>query len=351
MSKEPIVLSARNVEDYLAGHGLWPSGAPMIVRELGGGVSNTVLLVEGKGPDGGERRWVVKQSLEKLRVRDDWRSERSRIFREAEAIQALSPVMGRGSVPQIVHVGLDDFLFVMTAAPAGSATWKQELLEGQVNIGLARQAGELLAVMITASQHDPSFRTAFADRAVFDQLRIDPYYRTTAARHPDVRPLIQKLIHDSWQIRSALVHGDFSPKNLLVQNTHIFLIDFEVVHWGDPAFDAGFLLNHLFLKAFHQPQFAGLYFSAARRFWGELASAPAAATLVDFESMTMRHLGALMLARVDGKSPVEYIRGEMTKEHVRSFSKWLMLEGIRSLEDAMSAAGMGLEVLDREAKM
>jgi 5-methylthioribose kinase len=348
MSKRPILLSAGNVGDYLAGQGLWPRGAPMSVRELGGGVSNTVLLVEGKGPDGEERRWVVKQSLEKLRVKDDWRSERSRIFREAEAIQALSPVLGPGSVPQVVHVGLDDYLFVMTAAPAGSATWKEALLEGQVDADVSRQAGKLLALMISGSQLDPSFQAAFADRAVFDQLRIDPYYRTTAARHPDVGPLIRKLIDDSWQIRSAIVHGDFSPKNILVRNSHIFLIDFEVVHWGDPAFDAGFLLNHLFLKAFHQPQYARAYFSSAGDFWAELAAGTAGAPLVDFEKMTVRHLGALMLARIDGKSPVEYIRGDTRKEQVRGFAKWLMLEGIPSLEDTMSAVGKAVEVLNRE---
>jgi len=350
MSKEPILLSPGNVKDYLAGQGLWPSGLPMSVRELGGGVSNTVLLVEGRGPDGEERRWVVKQSLGKLRVKDDWRSERSRIFREAEAIQALGPVLGPETLPQIVHVGHDDYLFVMTAAPVGSGTWKEALLEGQVNLGVTRQAAKLLARMITASHHDPSFRTAFADRTVFDQLRIDPYYRTTAARHPDVRPFIQTLIHDSWQIRRALVHGDFSPKNMLVQGTQIFLIDFEVVHWGDPAFDAGFLLNHLFLKAFHQPQFAGPYFLAAREFWGELVRGTASVPLADFENMTVRHLGALMLARIDGKSPVEYIRDEPTKEHARRFAKWLMLEGIQSLEDTMSAAGKALEVPNREIK-
>jgi 5-methylthioribose kinase len=350
MNKEPILLSAGNVKDYLAGRGLWPPDLPMFVRELGGGVSNIVLLIEGKGKDGEERRWVVKQSLEKLRVKDDWRSERSRIFREAEAIQALGPVLGPATVPQIVHVGHDDYLFVMSAAPAGSATWKEALLEGQVNLGVARQAGRLLALMITASHHAPSFRTAFADRTVFDQLRIDPYYRTTAARHPDVSPFIQKLIHDSWQIRCALVHGDFSPKNMLVQDTQVFLIDFEVVHWGDPAFDAGFLLNHFFLKAFHQPQFAEPYLLAAREFWGELMRGAAEVAPVDFETMTMRHLGALMLARIDGKSPVEYIHDEPTKEHARRFSKWLMLEGIHSLEDTMFAARKALEVPNRAVK-
>jgi len=333
-----MLLSAGTVQDYLADRGLWPRGAPMFVRELGGGVSNIVLLVEGEGAGREVTRWVVKQSLEKLRVQDDWRSQRSRIFREAEAIRALSPVLGQGAVPEVVHTDRENYLFIMTAAPPGSVMWKEALLDGQVEMDVARQAGRLLAQMIVSSQHDPSFRTEFGERTVFDQLRIDPYYRTTAARHPDVSPVIHKLIEDSWQVRTAVVHGDYSPKNLLVQGNHIFLIDYEVVHWGDPAFDAGFLLNHLFLKAFHQPRFGQLYLSAAREFWSELLRGSEKAALEDFENMTLRHLGALMLARIDGKSPVEYIRDEMTKERVRRFAKCLLLEGGRQLEEILTAA-------------
>jgi 5-methylthioribose kinase len=341
MSRQHVLLSASNVEGYLAEHGLWLRGAPIFVRELGGGVSNTVLLVEGKSSRGEDVRWVVKQSLEKLRVQDDWRSERGRIFREAQAIQALRPVLGEGAVPQVIHVGFENYLFIMTAAPPASVMWKEALLDGRVDMCVARQAGMLLARMITSSQCDLSFRTVFSDRTVFDQLRIDPYYRTTAMRHPDVRPLVEKLIEDSWQIRTAIVHGDYSPKNLLVQGNNIFLIDFEVVHWGDPAFDAGFLLNHLFLKAFHQPQLGPLYFSAAREFWRELLEGSEKAALEDFENMTLRHLGALMLARMDGKSPVEYIRDEMTKERVRRFAKRLLLERPRGLEETMAACEVG----------
>jgi 5-methylthioribose kinase len=281
---------------------------------------------------------VVKQSLEKLRVQDDWRSERRRIFREAEAIQALRPVLGEEAVPQVVHVGFENYLFIMTAAPPGSVMWKEALLEGQVDLGVARQAGRLLALMITSSRRNPSFARLFGDRTVFDQLRIDPYYRTTAARHPDVRPVIEKLVDDSCQIHSAIVHGDYSPKNLLVRGNNIFLIDFEVVHWGDPAFDAGFLLNHLFLKAFHQPRLGQLYFSAAREFWRELLRGCEEAALGDFEKMTLRHLGALVLARIDGKSPVEYIRDEITKERVRRFAKRLLLEGPVLLEETLAVA-------------
>jgi thiamine kinase-like enzyme len=197
--------------------------------------------------------------------------------------------------------------------------------------------------MITSSQRDPSFKTEFAERTVFDQLRIDPYYRTTAARHPEVRPPIEQLIDDSWQIRTAMVHGDYSPKNLLVEGKHVLLIDFEVVHWGDPAFDAGFLLNHLILKAFHLPRFGPQYFLAAHEFWRELLKGSEKAELGGFENMTLRHLGALMLARIDGKSPVEYIRDEVTKDKVRRFAKHLLVEGPRSLEETLAAAQKATE--------
>ncbi|HLW78118.1 MAG TPA: phosphotransferase, partial [Terriglobia bacterium] len=181
-----------------------------------------------------------------------------------------------------------------------------------------------------ASRADPSFRRRFRDRKVFDQLRIDPYYRTTAARHPDVRPAIEELIRRSLRIRQALVHGDYSPKNILVRGGRIFLIDFEVVHWGDPTFDFGFLLNHLFLKAFHQPRFADVYFGAAREFWQ--ATLTASGAYYDaLEEMTLRHLGALMLARIDGKSPVEYISDEATKERVRRTAKRILLDPPASL--------------------
>ncbi|MGH9455388.1 MAG: phosphotransferase family protein, partial [Terriglobia bacterium] len=157
-------------------------------------------------------------------------------------------------------------------------------------------------------------------------LRIDPYYRTTAGRRPDVAPAIRDLMQDSWQIRASLVHGDYSPKNILVQEGRIFLIDFEVVHWGDPAFDSGFLLNHLLLKAIYRPQFASLYLDAAGKFWNALVNGMRSADDAGFELMTVRHLGALMLARIDGKSPVEYIESEETKERVRRVAKRILLE-------------------------
>jgi len=317
-------LTPRNAKNYLAQTGLVLPQEQISVRELGGGVSNVVLLVEW--PARREQRWVVKQSLGKLRVKDDWRSNRERIFREAESIQSLHAVLPRGSVPQVVHIDRQNFIFIMTAAPLGSATWKDLLLSGQIDSAVAAEAGKLLACIIVKSRQDPDFQKLFEDRTVFDQLRIDPYYRTTAARCPEAASALQELMRDSWLIRTALVHGDYSPKNILVLGGRSFLIDFEVVHWGDPSFDSGFLLNHLLLKGFHQPQFSELYLDAARVFWNALLSGIGPTGGAAFEQMTVRHLGALMLARVDGKSPVEYIQNEETKEQVRTAAKRILLD-------------------------
>ena len=322
-------LTAETLGDYLAARGLADDPAALTIRELGGGVSNLVSLIEGPGI-----RWVAKQSLGKLRVKDDWRSSRDRVFREAAAIQALGPVLD-GAVPQVVHVDRENFLYLMTAAPPGSVVWKQSLLNGQVRCEVAETAGRLLATMIKVSQREPAFQQQFADRTVFDELRIDPYYRTTGARHPDVREALERLITDSWKIQSSLVHGDYSPKNMLVRDDNIFLIDFEVVHWGDPSFDSAFLLNHLMLKSFHHPRYSELYFQAARAFWQALESCLRGAATVNFEGMTVRHLGGQMLARVDGKSPAEYICDEVTKSCVRRTAKRLLLEQPGSLEEAL----------------
>ena len=153
MGDEGFLLTTDNVREYLAGRALVQGAEEISVRELGGGVSNIVLLIEWPRIPG--RGWVVKQSLGKLRVKDDWRSERSRIIREAEAIKALGPILGPASVPQVVHLDPENFLFVMTAAPAGSLTWKELLLGRRADAEVARSAALLLARVINASDIDP----------------------------------------------------------------------------------------------------------------------------------------------------------------------------------------------------
>ncbi len=333
MSAEDFFISPENLPWYLASQDLVKDSKNCVVRELGGGVSNIVLLVEWPGEP--ERRWVVKQSLGKLRVKDDWRSDRERILREVDAIRLLRPNLGK-ALPDVIHMDRQNYLYIMTAAPQGSLVWKESLLAcRRSDLSVAREVGLLLARLINCTGASPKFELWFHDRTHFDQLRIHPYYRTTAERQPghsEVQIALRELIADSLKIRTSIVHGDYSPKNILVHGRDIFLIDFEVVHWGDPSFDAAFLMNHLFLKAFHRPQFAPIYFDAAREFWKALRIGLGADTPRYFEFMTIRHLGGLMLARIDGKSPVEYICDDETKEIVRDVARKILLDPPSSLE-------------------
>jgi 5-methylthioribose kinase len=335
MSSTDFLLTPESLRRYLLSRGLARDGSKFTVRALPGGVSNIVLLVEWL--DEPARCWVAKQALGKLRVEDDWRSDQERIFREAEAIEILGPVLGDAALPQVISVDRENYFFIMTGAPRGSVVWKESLLAGEIDLAIAREAGLLLGRLMSAPQSKPELakrlRERFQDQTVFDQLRIDPYYRTTAARHPDVRHELEQLIRDSWKIQTSLVHGDYSPKNMLVHQGKIFLIDFEVIHWGDPAFDAGFLLNHLFLKAMHQPRFADPYFQAVTEFWRALATECKVEPWNEFGALTFRHLGGLMLARIDGKSPVEYICDPQTKEQVRKLAKRILHDHPERLDE------------------
>ncbi len=349
---EVVEIGKRNVADYLAARN-WPppSGRPgarpgprpgetLRVTPLGGGVSNNVLLVESAAA-----RVVVKQSLEKLRVKDDWRAERGRIFRECASIRALAGVLPAACLPQIVLEDEANFLFVMTAAPAGARPWKTDLLEGRIEAPLAARAGALLAAIHAFSHGHAEIRERFADQTCFEQLRVDPYYRTCARRHPELAAPIGALIEAMDGRRLALVHGDYSPKNMLVMRQgawqgeagapELFLIDFEVVHYGDPAFDTGFCLNHLLLKSFHHPRRRAEYRDAARAFWSAYVAGVPRPIAEGIEEATCHHLGALLLARVDGKSPAEYL-GEAAGAEVRAAARRVLLERPRRLEEVFA---------------
>ncbi len=165
-------------------------------------------------------------------------------------------------------------------------------------------------------------------------------------RHPDLRREFDELIAATLKIRTSLVHGDYSPKNMLVHGSSIFLIDFEVVHWGDLAFDAAFLMNHLFLKAFHLPLASAAFIDLACIFWGYLAAALEPTALAELERMAFWHLGGLMLAPIDGKSPAEYIEDDLTKNKVRRVATTILSERPVRLSGAVVIMKRRLAVKD-----
>lgn len=294
------------------------------VRELSGGVSNLVF----RASIGGRPDLILKQSLAKLRVQQDWFCDRRRIFREMQALSLLGPLAPSGSLPIVLFEDRENFLFAMSAAPPESPTWKSDLLNGIAEPALALQAAALHAVFFTAQ----SIGSHFAGLDLFDQLRLDPYYRATALRHPDLKPFFATAIEQSRTQLTALTHGDWSPKNFLVNpGPQLFSIDYEVMHYGDPSFDTAFLLNHFLLKAWHRARNRALYASLALTYWNELLK------LIPkgfewLEASTLRHLGCLHLARVDGKSPVEYLR-PAEQAQVRRFARDLIQNPPRTIAE------------------
>lgn len=321
-------LSADNAADWLSRHDL-PT-ADVHFTELGGGISNKVIGAAGPGV-----RLVLKQALGKLRTVVEWESDRSRIVREADALRWLAGKKISGNIPRLVFEEPSTFTLAMEMAPEGAEMWKPRLFRGEFDSDAARLAGTTLGDMIAASWGNSEARRLFGNQTVFEQLRLEPYYRFAAASRPEAATYIDRLIGRSSARRVSLVHGDWSPKNLLVGEGQLWVIDWEVVHYGDPSFDAAFLLNHLLMKSIAMPQHREALRALAVAFAGGLRAAlPSEAGWV--LPAALEHLPALLLSRVAGKSPAEYLLDFEMKSRAERVAMDLMCHPAATPEELFS---------------
>lgn len=288
-----------------------PDETPRIQR-LEGGVSNRTVLLERANGDA----WVLKQALEKLRVQVDWFSSPQRIHREAAGLRWLARLAPAGAVPEFVFEDETHHLLAMTAVPRPHENWKRLLLAGMLHPVHVGQFGRLLGTI-----HHRGFleceevAPAFQDRSFFETLRLEPYYRYSAIQVPGAAPFLDALIEDTLSLRLTLVHGDYSPKNILVYQDRLILLDHEVIHFGDPAFDLGFSLTHLLSKAHHLPGLRAAFARAALEYWQSYRAALGEVSwAADLEARSVRHTLACLLARVAGRSPLEYLSGDERRQ-------------------------------------
>ena len=308
-----LEVTPETAADYLREAGRVPPGREVVAKAMGWGVSNVVIRVDVAG----EPPFVLKQARERLRTEALWLSRLDRIWNERAAMDVLGSVLPEGTVPRVLFSDEDNYLFAMSCAPDDAVVWKEQLLAGRTDTAVARRAGELLATVHAATRDHPALSGRLSDTTVFDELRIDPFYRTIARVHPEIAPQVEALIASmSGTTHPCLVLADFSPKNILVHSGGLTLVDFETAHAGDPAFDLGFFLSHLDLKASRSKGPAAL---ACRELIHEFLAAyranPAVAALAGPDSLgdsstIAWHTAACMLARVDGKSPVDYLDEE-----------------------------------------
>jgi 5-methylthioribose kinase len=274
-------------------------------RPLHGGVSNKTVLLQC--PDG--TAWVLKQALPKLRVQADWFSDPARIAVEANALRYLPLVTPGNSIPKLLFEDREQHLLAMEAVPEPHDNWKEQLLTGRVDRDLIRQFGRLLADVHRRSyERRTELFTAFADREFFETLRLEPYYQFTGERVPEAAPFLHDVIAANRTHCVTLVHGDYSPKNILVYQGRLILLDHEVVHVGDPAFDLGFSLTHLLSKGHHLKAHRAAFLAAAVDYWKTYAREVGWPSWFDgLENRAVNNTVACLLARTSGRSPLEYL--------------------------------------------
>ena len=278
---------------------------------LAGGVSSEIYRVQD-----GEKVFVVKRALKKLRVPQPWFTDTSRNHYEQVFLRYVANFRP-DAVPKLIFSSPSAGYFCMEYLD-GFANWKQDLLAAKCDATLSRTAGALLGEIHAHSWGDQTAEREFDTTENFEQLRIDPYLRATAAKHPALAESILLEADRLRQTRQCLVHGDFSPKNLLHHEGRLVLLDCEVAWYGDPAFDLAFFLNHLLLKAlYHVPQTPPLA-TLVQTAWKSYQEASPHA--LQIEQRVTELLPMLMLARVDGKSPVEYLTDDSKLCCVRDFA-------------------------------
>lgn len=318
---------------FLRGHGLAAADETPAAEALAGGVSSDIWRVRLRSGD-----VCVKRALPRLRVAQLWEApiERNRYeWRWMEAASAAVP----GAAPRVL--AHDEAGFFAMEFLGSLPLWKSELRDGRIDAAFAGRVGASLAAIHAATAGREDIARAFATDASFHAIRLEPYLLATARVHPGQAAALHRLAERTAATRLALVHGDVSPKNILVgtgtNNAGPVFLDAECAWYGDPAFDLAFCLNHLLLKCLWRPQHAAQYlesFDALRA--GYLAGVrwePAAAV----EARAASLLPGLLLARVDGKSPVEYLDREDQKARVREVAGALLRDPPSTLKQVRQA--------------
>jgi aminoglycoside phosphotransferase (APT) family kinase protein len=263
---------------------------------LVGGVSSDIWRVDAAGVS-----YCAKRALPRLRVRARWEAPVSRNTEEVRWLRTVRPWIGEQAAEVVAHDEAAGVAVLRWYDPATWRNWKTELLGGRVDARVAAALGRTLGTIAREASRHPELADAFDNRLLFDALRIDPFFRYIRTRHPRMADLIEQLETD----RSTLVHGDFSPKNVLTsEGAEIRILDAETATWGSAGFDPGYLLAHLLLKYEHRRDRALL--DAAARFWGAYRT-ETGTVFADIDRLTVRTLVGMLLARIDGKSPVEYL--------------------------------------------
>jgi len=300
---------------------LFAPGETFSAETLAGGVSSDILRIDLPG-----RALCFKRALAKLKVAADWRAPVERNHAEVEWLR-LAGELAPGSVPRVLGEDRQAGAFAMEYLdPASHPVWKHELRDGNIQPETAAAVARAIAAIHAGTARRADLAARFANDHIFHPIRLEPYLLATAARHPDCATQLGRLVEITARTKLALVHGDLSPKNILLAARGPILLDAECAWYGDPAFDLAFCLNHMLLKCLWRPQwrerYLACYDALASNYLARVGWEPRAT----IEARVAQLLPGLFLGRVDGRSPAEYLTDENDRERVRRVARRFLLE-------------------------
>ena len=323
---------AHQLTAYLAEKGLLSPGETPKITYMSGGVSGIVALAETE-----KGLLLVKQALAKLNVKADWECDVRRIEVEHDALTLYAGIVP-ACVPKPVMYDQENCIMVREAAPASCDTWKSELLRGVIRPQIADAAIDSLAQVhqYTAVHREAYGR--FRDQTFFDDLRLKPYILHLLGKYPELTEPAREQVRMLRESPVALIHGDYSPKNIMVDGDRIYIVDMEVACYSHPAFDLAFFMNHFFLKSIHLPDHRDDFLALVRRMMDRYLHIAAYLPPEEIEGAAVKLLGFMLLARVDGKSPAEYIVSEEEKERVRRLGMAVLRNSLRTFDAVIQEA-------------
>jgi len=275
----------------------------------------------------------LKKAKKKLDVKEDWFVPIERNIYEYKWYNEVNKLVPN-IAPQVIYSDTNNFFFIMEYFDEKKfPLWKKELFKSNININFSQSVAQNLSFIHLNTFNNSELKSKFDTIKLFEDLRIDPYIRFTATIHDDIKNKLLDIANNLNNKKITLVHGDISPKNILINNDKPIFLDAECAWYGDPAFDFAFCINHLILKSIKLPKVKDLLSKSFRILSDTYLMNVKWEDPKLFEKRTILILSALMLARIDGKSPVEYINSNYEKQFIRSFAKSIIQNPINSLID------------------